>query len=76
MIMAAVYLLYSAYFLSIDFDSIYDIMSVLIAVLYAGLALSFTISNIKNKRKIKSYLAVLVEGQEENVMNQSLLIKI
>lgn len=74
--MAAVYLLYSAYFLSLDFDSIYDILTVIIAVLYAALALSFTISNIKNKRKIQSYLAVLVVGQEENVMNQSLLIKI
>ena len=48
MIMGAVYLLYSAYFLSVDFVSIYKIMSVVIAILYLGLAYSFTINNIKN----------------------------
>ena len=56
MIMGAVYLLYSAYFLSVDFKSIYKIMSIIISLLYAGLAYSFTVNNIKNQKRIKAHM--------------------
>ena len=56
MIMGAVYLLYSAYFLSVDFASIYEIMSVIIALLYLGLAYSFTTNNIKNTKRIWTHM--------------------
>lgn len=49
MIMGAVYLLYSAYFLSVDFASIYMIMSIIISLLYLGLAYAFTLNNYKNR---------------------------
>ena len=49
MIMGAVYLLYSAYFLSVDFASIYMIMSIIISLLYLGLAYVFTLNNYKNR---------------------------
>ena len=56
MIMGAVYLLYSAYFLSQDFQSIYKIMSIIIAILYLGLAYSFTVNNVRNRKKIASHM--------------------
>ena len=56
MIMGAVYLLYSAYFLSVDFASIYKIMSIIISILYLGLAYSFTTNNIKNKKRINAHM--------------------
>ena len=59
MIMGAVYLLYSAYFLSVDFVSIYKIMSVTIAALYLGLSYSFTVNNVKNSKKIAAHMQML-----------------
>lgn len=59
MIMGAVYLLYSAYFLSMDFSSIYRIMSITIAVLYLGFAYSFTANNIRNRKKIAAHMMML-----------------
>lgn len=59
MIMAAIYLFYSAYFLSVDFASIYDLMSIAIAVIYVGVGFIFTRSNIQNKKKVRLYMDVL-----------------
>ena len=56
MIMGAVYLLYSAYFLSVDFASIYKIMSIIISLLYLGLAYSYTINNLRNTKKIAAHM--------------------
>jgi len=74
MIMGAVYLLYSAYFLSVDFASIYKIMSIIIAVLYVGLAYSFTVNNVKNTNKIASHMQML-DPNQENVMRASFVLK-
>jgi len=52
MIMGAVYLLYSAYFLSLDFDSIMRVMSIILAVLYLSVTYTFTANNNKNATKI------------------------
>ena len=59
MIMGAVYLLYSAYFLSVDFASIYTIMSIIIAILYLGLAYAFTLNNYKNRKRISTHMEML-----------------
>ena len=56
MIMGAVYLLYSAYFLSVDFASIYKIMSIIISLLYLGLAYSYTMNNVRNTKKIAVHM--------------------
>lgn len=74
MIMGAVYLLYSAYFLSIDFPSIYRIMSVVISILYLGLAYTFTTNNIKNRKRLTTHIMMLNPNQE-NVMHDSLVLK-
>ena len=74
MIMGAVYLLYSAYFLSVDFSSIYTIMSVIIALLYLGLAYAFTINNYKNRKRISAHMEML-DPNQENVMREAFLMK-
>jgi len=74
MIMGAVYLLYSAYFLSIDFTSIYRVMSVTISVLYLGLAYSFTVNNVRNRKKIAAHMQML-DPNQENVMRASFTLK-
>lgn len=74
MIMGAVYLLYSAYFLSVDFASIYRVMSIVISILYLGLAYSFTQSNRKNKKRLAAHMLML-DPNQENVMRDSLVLK-
>ena len=74
MIMGAVYLLYSAYFLSVDFDSIYEIMSLTIAALYLGLGYSFTVNNIRNSKKIAQHMQMM-DPNQENVMRESFNLK-
>jgi len=74
MIMGAVYLLYSAYFLSMDFASIYKIMSVTIAILYLGLAYSFTVNNWRNSKKIAGHMQML-EPNQDNIMRPSFILK-
>ena len=74
MIMGAVYLLYSAYFLSIDFPSIYRIMSIIIAILYLGLAYTFTVNNVKNQKKISAHMMML-DPNQENIMRASFVLK-
>ena len=63
MIMGAVYLLYSAYFLSVDFESIYNIMSIVIAILYLFLSYNFTINNVKNMKRINLIFRCLPKKQ-------------
>lgn len=72
--MGAVYLLYSAYFLSLDFDSIMHIMSVILAVLYAAMTYSFTANNMKNGKKIEQHRQ-MIEFDNENVMRDALKLK-
>ena len=74
MIMGVVYLLYSAYFLSADLASVYRIMSVVISILYLGLAYSFTTNNIKNKKRLAAHMLML-DPNQENVMRESLVLK-
>ena len=74
MIMGAVYLLYSAYFLSMDFTDIYRIMSVTIAILYLGLAYSFTVNNVRNRKKIAAHMQML-DPNQENVMRAAFVLK-
>ena len=74
MIMGAVYLLYSAYFLSVDFQSIYTIMSVIISILYLGLAYAFTVNNLKNRKRIAAHMQML-DPNQENVMREAFVMK-
>ena len=74
MIMGAVYLLYSAYFLSVDFASIYKVMSIIISILYVGMAYSFTLNNLRNQKKIAVHMQML-DNNQENVMRPSFLMK-
>ena len=74
MIMGAVYLLYSAYFLSVDFTSIYTIMSIIISLLYLGLAYAFTLNNYKNLKRISAHM-IMQDPNQENVMAEAFLMK-
>ena len=74
MIMGAVYLLYSAYFLSVDFASIYKIMSIIISLLYLGLAYSYTMNNLRNTKKIAAHMMML-DPNQENIMRASFVLK-
>lgn len=74
MIMGAVYLLYSAYFLSMDFASIYKIMSVTISVLYLYLAYSFTMNNLRNRKKVSAHMQML-DPNQDNIMRESFTLK-
>ena len=74
MIMGAVYLLYSAYFLSVDFASIYKIMSIIISLLYLGLAYSYTMNNLRNTKKIATHMMML-DPNQENIMRGSFVLK-
>jgi len=74
MIMGAVYLLYSAYFLSIDFASIYKIMSVTISVLYLYLSYQFTSNNVRNCKKVAAHMQML-EPNQDNIMRASFNLK-
>lgn len=76
MIMGATYLLYSAYFLSADFESIYNIMSIVIAILYLSLAYVFTSNHFKNLKRVNSYLNMFAANDDQgNIMAPSLRIK-
>ena len=76
MIMGATYLLYSAYFLSTDFTSIFNIMSVVIALLYLGVGYTYTVNNFKNYKRVRGCLVMFAQNNEqENIMAPSLVIK-
>ena len=54
--MGGMYLIYSAYFLSTGFDTIYLIISIVIALTYAGLGYTFTKSNLQCQKKIAGHI--------------------
>ena len=62
MLMGGVYLLYSAYFLSMDFSTILQIMSIVLSLMYLGLAYSFTMDNLKNRKKIRVHMDMVDPG--------------
>ena len=62
MLMGGVYLLYSAYFLSMDFSTILEIMSIVLSLMYLGLAYSFTMDNLKNRKKIRVHMDMVDPG--------------
>lgn len=76
MIMGATYLLYSAYFLSQDFDTIYNVMSIVIAILYLSVSYTFTKNHLMNLRKVNNYLREFdLNNDRDNIMAPSLRIK-
>lgn len=74
MIMGGVYLTYSAYFLSVDFATIYFIMNFVMVALYGTLAYVYGKNSLENCSNCKSYIQEMVEG-EPNIMHESLLLK-
>lgn len=74
MIMGGVYLTYSAYFLSVDFETIYIIMNCVMVALYGGLAYVYARNSLENISLCNSYINEMVDG-EANIMRDSLLIK-
>lgn len=74
MIMGGVYLIYSAYFLSVDFYTIYIIMNCLMVLLYALLSFVYARNSISNISLCNTYINEMQEG-EPNIMRESLLIK-
>jgi len=56
MIMGGTYLIYSAYFLSVDFETILIVMNVLLLLVYLALAFTYGYNCRANMGTIKSYL--------------------
>lgn len=56
MIMGGVYLTYSAFFLSVDFDTIFLIMNILLLLVYLALAFTYARNCKLNMNTIKNYL--------------------
>ena len=76
MIMGATYLLYSAYFLSQDFDTIYNVMSIVIAMLYLTVSYTFTKNHTMNLKKVNNYLHEFdINNDRDNIMAPSLRVK-
>jgi hypothetical protein len=74
MIMGGVYLTYSAYFLSVDFVTIYIIMNGIMVVLYAAIGYVYIKNSRDNISLCNSYLQEMRDG-EANIMRDSLVIK-
>lgn len=74
MILGGVYLTYSAYFLSVDFNTIYLVMNFVMVVVYLGLGISFYRNCRDNMNLCKHYLLELADDQE-NVMQECLKLK-
>lgn len=74
MIMGGVYLTYSAYFLSVDFETIYIIMNCVMVVLYGALAYVYARNSFENIALCNSYINEMIPG-EANIMRDSLHIK-
>ncbi len=74
MIMGGVYLTYSAYFLSVDFSTIYLIMNFVMVLVYGALWYVYYKNARENIRLCNSYLREMPNG-EENIMRESLAIK-
>lgn len=49
-------------------------MSVIIAILYLGLAYAFTINNYKNRKRISAHMQML-DPNQENVMREAFIMK-
>ena len=75
MIMCGVYLTYSAYFLSADFDTIYIVMNCLVSMMYAGLIYVYISNTVEQMDQCRQYLLEDV-ADDQNVMKQSLELKI
>jgi len=67
MIMGGVYLTYSAYFLSVDFNTIYLIMNFVMVLVYGSLGYVYYKNARENIRLCNSYLREMPNG-EENIM--------
>ncbi len=63
MIMGGVYLTYSAYFLSVDFVTIYIIMNGIMVMLYAALGYVYIRNSRENISLCNSYLLEMREGE-------------
>lgn len=74
MIMGGVYLAYSAYFLSLDFQAVYVTMNIIMVLLYGLLGINYLRSCLDNLKKIDQNLAFM-RANDENIMRDSLLIK-
>ena len=75
MIMGGVYLTYSAYFLSLDFKTIFLIMNILILLVYLALAFTYYRNCRLNMDSIKTHLDEMAGEQEGVGLQASLLIK-
>ena len=49
-------------------------MSVIISVLYLGLAYAFTVNNYKNRKRISAHMQML-DPNQENVMREAFVMK-
>jgi len=74
MIMGAVYLVYSAYFLSLEFQTIFMTMNLVLALMYAMLGFTYTRNNVVNLKRVGTYLSIIA-GNQENVMSETLRLK-
>lgn len=74
MIMGGVYLTYSAYFLSVDFYTIYVVMNCAMVLLYGGLGYVYGKNCLENIGICNTYLTNMVD-EEENIMKASLVVK-
>lgn len=74
MIMGAVYLVYSAYFLSLEFKTIFYTMNLVLALMYAMLGFTYTRNNVVNIKRVGTYLQIIA-GNQENVMSETLRLK-
>ena len=61
MIMGAVYLVYSAYFLSLEFETIFMSMNFVLAFMYALLAFTYTRNNLANMKRVTQYIGIIEE---------------
>lgn len=74
MIMGGVYLTYSAYFLSLDFITIFIIMNCVMVPVYGALAYVYSKNCWENMKSCKVYLDEMAEG-EPMLMQDSLKLK-
>ena len=74
MIMGAVYLVYSAYFLSLEFETIFMTMNIVLALMYLCLGVTYTRNNVVNLKRVATYLQIIA-GNQENVMTETLRLK-
>ena len=66
-IMGGVYLTYSAYFLSLDFSTIYTIMNVIMVLLYSGIGITYAKNCRDNIKRVQANLLIMRDN-DENIM--------